>query len=99
MSFNDSVTNFVDLEIGEHIISLCPQKNVMQPSPYSFFLADYLLKHSFSNKVVLDLGTGTGILAMITALQDAQFVWATDVNDEIVHAARKNILLKKRQSG
>jgi ribosomal protein L11 methyltransferase len=40
---------------------------------------------------VLDLGTGTGILAMVAARLGARYVLGLDIDSDAVHAARSNI--------
>ncbi|ORZ29410.1 S-adenosyl-L-methionine-dependent methyltransferase [Catenaria anguillulae PL171] len=45
-------------------------------------------KHLFRNKVVLDVGCGTGILSMFAAQSGAKLVIGVDMSD-IIHTARK----------
>jgi ribosomal protein L11 methyltransferase len=46
---------------------------------------------------VLDVGTGTGILAMASALMGAETVLGIDNDDEAVAAAKKNVRMNKLQ--
>lgn len=51
------------------------------------------VRGEFPFKRVLDLGTGTGILAVASALLGAQHVLAVDLNPLCVQTARKNVSL------
>lgn len=48
-------------------------------------------QHLFKNKIVLDVGCGTGILSMFAAKAGAKHVYAVDCSD-IVHQARQIVL-------
>jgi release factor glutamine methyltransferase len=56
-------------------------------------LAAYLKKPGVvtQSDLVLDLGTGTGVLAVIAALSGARRVVATDINPDAVRSARINV--------
>jgi len=69
---------------------------VYEPAEDSFLLADYLSNDIRSNDVILDLGTGTGIQAIIAAtLKNDVNVIATDINPFAVRNAKKNALMNK----
>ncbi|WP_297637290.1 50S ribosomal protein L11 methyltransferase [uncultured Clostridium sp.] len=58
-------------------------------------ILNYILKKDFSNKTVLDIGTGSGILSIATALKNAKEVVALDIRDvteEVVLNANLNNL-------
>jgi release factor glutamine methyltransferase len=69
---------------------------VYEPSDDSFLLADYLNDEIRSKDIILDLGTGIGIQAIIAASlkEDIQII-ATDVNPVAVQNAKKNALINK----
>jgi protein arginine N-methyltransferase 1 len=45
-------------------------------------------KHLFKDKIVLDVGCGTGILSMFAASAGAKHVYAIDMSNIIDHAKR-----------
>ncbi len=51
----------------------------------------YILDIDFTNKRVLDMGTGTGILAIIAAKRGAMFINAIDIDPNSVENAKENI--------
>ena len=63
---------------------------VYEPADDSFLLADYLNDEIRSKDVILDLGTGIGIQAIIAASlkEDIQII-ATDINPIAVQNAKK----------
>lgn len=63
-------------------------KDVVRTDAYRDFI--YENKHLFRNKVVLDVGCGTGILSMFCAKAGAKKVIAVD-NSGIFHQARENV--------
>ena len=50
---------------------------------------------ALAGKTVLDLGTGTGFLAIIAAERGAQLVIATDIDPRAAMAARRNVTLNR----
>ena len=57
----------------------------------SIFLSSYILKHIlFSNLSVLDIGTGSGILAFVAGLKQANKVYGIDINKRALHFASVN---------
>lgn len=63
-------------------------KDTVRTDAYRDFI--YENKHLFKNKVVLDVGCGTGILSMFCARAGAAKVIAID-NSDIIDKARENI--------
>jgi len=43
------------------------------------------------NSIAFDIGTGTGVLAVVLALRDVQKIVATDLNDRAIACAKENI--------
>lgn len=56
----------------------------------TWLLSKTLLDIDFNNKRVLDVGTGTGVLAIQAAQQGAQFIVGTDIEDEVCQNAKEN---------
>lgn len=63
-------------------------KDSVRTHAYKDFIYDN--KHLFKDKVVLDVGCGTGILSMFCAQAGASKVIAVD-NSEIINKARENV--------
>ncbi len=63
-------------------------KDAVRTDAYRDFIYDN--KHLFRDKVVLDVGCGTGILSMFCAKAGARTVFAVD-NSEILNKARQNV--------
>ncbi len=72
--------------------SLLVPKEVFCPDPTLTYSTAQLLKHMpvVKNKRVLDLGTGSGVLAISAALSGAPEVLAVDIDPAAVLNARKN---------
>jgi len=69
---------------------------VYEPAEDSFLLADCLNGEIRSQDVILDLGTGIGIQAIIAAtLKDDIQIIATDINPIAVQNAKKNAQINK----
>ncbi len=63
-------------------------KDTVRTDAYRDFI--YENKHIFKDKVVLDVGCGTGILSMFCAKAGAKMVIAVD-NSDIIDKARENV--------
>lgn len=63
-------------------------KDFVRTDAYRDFIYDN--KHLFKDKVVLDVGCGTGVLSMFCAKAGAKKVIAVD-NSAIINKARANI--------
>lgn len=63
-------------------------KDTVRTDAYRDFIYDS--KHIFNDKVVLDVGCGTGILSMFCAKAGAKLVIAVD-NSDIIDKARENV--------
>jgi len=66
-------------------------KGVYEPREDSFLLAQVLEKENLVGKKVLDLGTGSGLLAIIAAKSGCE-VFAADIVPETLECARKNAI-------
>jgi methylase of polypeptide subunit release factors len=79
-----------DLVLHDFIV----QENVMRPEIMSSkLLAQYLWsnKQLFSNKVVMDMGSGSGILGVIAGLAEAKSIIFSDVTDSAIANTLANI--------
>lgn len=63
-------------------------KDAVRTDSYRDFVYDN--KYLFKDKVVLDVGCGTGILSMFCAKAGAKMVIAVD-NSDIINKARENV--------
>ena len=70
--------------------------DVYQPREDSLLLAEVLEKETLEGKTVLDVGTGSGLLAAIAASSGA-IVSAVDISERAVEVAKKNFELNKVQ--
>jgi len=53
----------------------------------------YMLKESFGGKDVLDMGCGTGILAILAAKMGASHIWAIDNDPVCIDSVAENVVL------
>jgi release factor glutamine methyltransferase len=65
-------------------------EEVYKPAEDTFLMADYLAQSVKETDIVLDMGTGCGMLAVIAAKKALKVV-ATDLNPHAVECARLNI--------
>ena len=77
------------IKIGDIIIKTHPQ--VYEPAEDSELLMENLV--DVKNKVVLDVGTGTGIQAINAVKKGAKIVVGVDINPYAIEIARENALL------
>ena len=74
--------------IGEHRITLAHRGGAAPATPYSLLLAECI--PDLSGQTVVDLGTGSGILAIVAMMQGAKRVYLTDSFDEAIALALEN---------
>lgn len=80
----------IEIEVGGARIRLC--KNVFPPKMIdSRIIQDLITPGKVKGKTVLDVGTGTGIQAILAAKHGALDVTALDISDEAIECARHNI--------
>ncbi len=70
--------------------------NVYEPAEDSLLLADLLLQQDLENKTVLDMGTGSGLLAIVAAKKGA-LVTGVDIDENAVKISKKNAEINKVQ--
>ncbi len=59
--------------------------------PTTLTIAQVLLDMDIDGKTLLDLGTGTGVLAILAEKKGAKGIVATDIEDHIIENARDNV--------
>jgi ribosomal protein L11 methyltransferase len=59
--------------------------------PTTSLCIEWLAENDITDKVVIDYGCGSGILAMVAALLGAKEVYAVDIDNQALLAARENI--------
>jgi release factor glutamine methyltransferase len=74
--------------IGGHRITLTHRGGAAPATPYSLLLAECI--PDLSGQRVVDLGTGSGILAIVAILQGAERVYLIDSFDEAIALALEN---------
>ncbi len=83
---------FVDeYRFGEVKVRLLRDPKVYRPSAATVIIAENL--EDVRGKRVLDLGTGSGVLAIVCALKGAESVVATDVSRRALRVAEENLRL------
>ena len=81
----DKVETF---EIGQHRVAIAAYENVWPPTPYSLLLAECI--PNLAGLTVIDIGTGSGILGIVAALQGAARVYVLDTSPAATVAAMGN---------
>lgn len=74
--------------IGRHRVSIACPEGIGPPTPYSLFLAEHI--PPLPGQTVVDLGTGSGFLAIVMRLQGAARVYLLDTNAAAIAVALEN---------
>lgn len=77
-----------EYDVGRHRLKIAYRGEVGPPTPYTFFLADQI--PDISGQTVVDVGTGSGFLAIVAMLQGASKVNVLDINLEAISVAFEN---------
>lgn len=75
-------------QIGAHRIALAHRGDTAPATPYSLLLAECI--PDLAGKTVVDVGTGSGILAIVARLQGASRVYLVDSFDNAIALALDN---------
>jgi len=59
--------------------------------PTTSLCIEWLAANDLSDKIIIDYGCGSGILAMVAALLGAKQVYGVDIDNQALQAARENI--------
>jgi len=68
-------------------------KHTLIPRPETEELVEWILKEDFSS--LLDIGTGSGCIAVSLAVNTNALITAIDVSDSTINVAKKNAILNK----
>jgi release factor glutamine methyltransferase len=77
---------------------LLSEELVFKPTLTTMLLAEQVLSENLAMEKVLDLGCGSGPIAIVLALSGARHIFATDVMASACDLTRRNALLNKVQS-
>ena len=75
-------------KVGEIEIKLVKDRKIYMPSVATRLIAENL--HDLDGLRVLDLGTGSGVLAILASKLGAKSVVATDISERAIRTARRN---------
>lgn len=71
-------------------------KNVLIPRPETEELVSWILMEKLNNKAILDVGTGSGCIAIsLSKFSESSNVTAWDIEKKIIDLAKKNALLNE----
>lgn len=76
------------VDVGTRRIVLVPRRTVGPPTPYTMLLAESI--PNLSDLTAIDIGTGSGILGIVAALEGASRVYIVDTNPAAIEAAVDN---------
>jgi methylase of polypeptide subunit release factors len=82
------MTDTQTYEVGHHRVTLAARQTVGPPTPYTLLLAESI--PDLADKTVVDIGTGSGFIAIIACLQGAARVYILDTNPAAIEAALDN---------
>ena len=71
-------------------VVLSDKECVFMPSKRTRALSNEITKFSLKGKSVLDMGCGSGFLAILSKILGAKDVVASDILPNAIHATRKN---------
>lgn len=99
--------NFNPIEVGEQCVVRAPfhekpevRYDIVIEPKMSFgtghhetthMMLQFILEHDFEGKSVLDMGSGTGVLAILAAMRGAEKVDAIDIDNWCYHNALENV--------
>jgi release factor glutamine methyltransferase len=76
------------IAVGRYQLAIAGQATVGPPTPYTMLLAESI--PPMPGATVVDIGTGSGILAIVACLQGASRVYIVDINPVSIDAALHN---------
>ena len=82
------MSNAQTIDVGRHRVTLEIRDAVTPPTPYTLLLAESI--PGLPGLTIVDIGTGSGILAIVACMQGASRVYILDTNPAAVEAALHN---------
>ena len=79
------------IDAGRHPVTIEPRETVGPPTAYTLLLAESI--PDLDGMSAIDIGTGSGLLAIVACLQGASRVYVVDTNPAAVDAALANAAL------
>lgn len=87
----------ISIKFNKETLNLDIPKTVYRPREDSYLMADAMLELNLKGKSVLDIGTGSGYLAIIAANRVREII-GVDLNPRAVSVARKNAIKNNREN-
>lgn len=81
----------LEVKLGNYNLDLDVPAGVWNPTPHGIHLGNMLAKLDFTNKHVLELGTGCGLHAIVLAEQGAAKLTLTEIDESILENAKHNL--------
>ena len=81
------------IKVGNFKIKLKSHPNVFMPSKRSIIFANKLAEINFFEKNILDVGTGSGIFAIVAGLRGAKDIVVSDINEDALKLTKDNFLI------
>lgn len=78
----------LSIDVGPHRVLLAKRETVGPPTPYTLLLANSI--PDLTGLTVVDIGTGSGFLAIVASLQGASRVYILDTNPAAIESALEN---------
>jgi ribosomal protein L11 methyltransferase len=82
------MSGYQTIDIGRHRVALAARESVGPPTPYTQLLAESI--PDLQGLEVVDIGTGSGVLAIVACMQGASRVYILDTNPAAIDAALDN---------
>ena len=87
----------IEIELGHESFYLTPGAAFGDASHPTTKLMLSLMQNRMNDQIVLDIGTGSGILAIASILLGAKLCYGVEIDKEAIQLARKNIELNQLQ--
>lgn len=79
------------ISFGRHDLELDIPDGVWKPTPHGIHLGNMLMKLSFAGQHVLEIGTGSGVHAILIAMREARALTLSDRDEVILEVAINNL--------
>ncbi len=81
----------LEVKLGQYNLNLDVPEGVWNPTPHGVHLGNMLAQMDFTDKHVLELGTGCGLHAIVLAEQGAKKLTVTELAQPILDNAKHNL--------